>query len=298
MIRSFAYAGFASPAADEWRTFGPEVLGLQLADDGPSGTVRLRLDAHAPRLTVRPGERNELLHLGWDVGDAPALIDAIAQLAEHGITAERDDQRAAERQVEGLARFTDPFGFVHELVHGLATVGGFTPGRPMQGGFVTGDQGLGHLVLFVPDLAAGLSFFMDVLGFRLSDHIDTPEGLVLRFLHCNPRHHTLALAAIPGRAGMHHLMFETEQPDDVGRALDIVNARGLPVAMTLGKHTNDWMTSFYVRTPSGFDVEYGSGGRTIDEATWTIGQYDAMSIWGHNPPTDRRLAPEILRRVG
>ena len=66
----------------------------------------------------------------------------------------------------------------------------FTPGRPMSG-FVTGEQGLGHVVLIVPDLAAAEAFYTDVLGFRLSDSVEA--GLSLRFLHCAghaARHHT------------------------------------------------------------------------------------------------------------
>ena len=88
---------------------------------------------------------------------------------------------------------------------------------------------------------------IDVLGFRLSDHIEM--GLSLRFLHCNSRHHTVALSAVLGMVGLHHLMLEVNDVDDVGGALDLVNEREIPVAMGLGRHTNDFMTSFYVRTP-------------------------------------------------
>ena len=67
----------------------------------------------------------------------------------------------------------------------------------------------------------------------------------------------MALSGAPGIAGFHHLMLEVEQFTDVGRALDIVNDKKLTLAMSLGRHTNDMMTSFYVRTPSGFEIEYG-----------------------------------------
>jgi hypothetical protein len=51
--------------------------------------------------------------------------------------------------------------------------------------------------------------------------------------------------------------------------------------MTLGRHTNDLMYSFYLVTPSGFNLEFGYGGRSVDDATWQIAHYDAASIWGH-----------------
>lgn len=290
MISSFAYVGFTSPAADQWRTFGTEVLGAQLADH-PTGAVALRVDECAPRLTVHEGEADGVAYLGWDCGDAAGLADAVARVRAAGIDVADDPGAAAERQVAALAAFVDPFGFRHELTHGLAHLGAFTPGRPMSG-FLTGDQGLGHMVMIVPDLDAGMRFYTETLGMLVSDHIEM--GMSLRFLHCNPRHHTMALTAVPGMVGIHHLMLEVNDIDDVGRALDIVNERGLPLAMTLGRHTNDLMTSFYVRTPSGFEIEYGAGGRHIDDATWEIGEYDAMSLWGHKPPAEP-LFPGILR---
>jgi hypothetical protein len=64
--------------------------------------------------------------------------------------------------------------------------------------------------------------------------------------------------------------------------------------MSLGRHTNDLMTSFYVRTPSGFEIEYGYGGVLIeDEASWQVDTYDAISLWGHKPPSEP-LLPGVL----
>jgi 2,3-dihydroxybiphenyl 1,2-dioxygenase len=290
MIKSFAYIGFTSPSAEEWRTFGPDVLGAQLADHDDDGAVALRIDDRAARLVVHPGATNDVAYVGWDCGDAAGLAAAIAKVEAAGYAVTHDDRVASVRKVDALAAFTDPWGFRHELTHGLADAGTFTPGRPMSG-FVTGEQGLGHIVFMLPDLDDGLRFYIDVLGFRLSDHIEI--GISLRFLHCNPRHHTVALSAVPGMVGVHHLMLEVNDVDDVGRALDLVNARGIPVAMGLGRHTNDFMTSFYVRTPTGFEIEYGAGGRVIDDDSWEVETYDAMSIWGHKPPSDP-LLPGML----
>jgi hypothetical protein len=41
------------------------------------------------------------------------------------------------------------------------------------------------------------------------------------------------------------------------------------------------MLSFYTQTPSGFELEYGCNGRTIDDDTWNIVEYDSISYWGH-----------------
>ena len=277
MIENLAYVGFRSPNANEWRTFGPEVLGAELAPAGPGGAVRLRVDDAAFRIAIHPGDRNELAYLGWEVDD---LDGTIGRVGAEGIA------------VDGNA-FVDPFGFHHEFVTGLERGSRFTPGRPMSG-FVTGEQGLGHVVLIVPDLEAAAAFYTDVLGFKVSDSVES--DLRLRFFHCAghaARHHTVAMASVPGMVGMHHLMLEVRALDDVGTALDAVYERKLQLAMTLGRHTNDLMTSFYVRTPSGFEIEYGTGGLVVDDDTWEVAVHDSGSRWGHQAPEDP-LFPGIL----
>jgi 3,4-dihydroxy-9,10-secoandrosta-1,3,5(10)-triene-9,17-dione 4,5-dioxygenase len=103
----------------------------------------------------------------------------------------------------------------------------------------------------------------------------------MRFFGCNPRHHSLAVAPIPAASGLIHLMIEVESLDDVGRAMDRCQRNGAPLVSSLGRHANDFMVSFYLRTPSGFDIEYGTGGLVLDEATWVARQTTAHSLWGH-----------------
>ena len=67
---------------------------------------------------------------------------------------------------------------------------------------------------------------------------------------------------------MHHLMVELFSLDDVGQAYDVALTKADRISVTLGRHTNDLMTSFYAKSPSAFMVECGWGGREIDPATW------------------------------
>jgi len=99
-----------------------------------------------------------------------------------------------------------------------------------------------------------------------------------RFLGCDPRHHSLALVPMPAAAGIVHLMIEVAALDDVGQALDRCARRGAPVSGTLGRHANDHMVSFYVRTPGGFDIEYGTDGRLVDDATWISRETTAATL--------------------
>src|SRR6185295_13871926 len=88
----------------------------------------------------------------------------------------------------------------------------------------------------------------------------------------------------------------------VGQAYDIALSEPERVNVTLGRHTNDFMTSFYAKTPSAFMVECGWGGREVDPATWQpVKMEDGPSLWGHErvwlPPEDRAVAREMRLRA-
>lgn len=277
-VRSLGYVGVESPEAKQWEEFGPEVLGLQLVDGDQPGSIYLRMDDRHHRIAIHPGNKDRLAYLGWELAGDDDLAEAVEELgrAGYGIT-EGTEEECEERAVRRLVSVLDPGGARHEFFYGqLSLPGQFQPGRPLSG-FVTGEQGLGHVVCAVPDLGAATRFYK-MLGFKKSDEIYA--FIDAHFFHCNPRHHTLALTQIPRVRGLHHIMIQLQSLDDVGLAYDIVLARGTPLTMTLGRHPNDRMVSFYVRSPSGFEIEYGWGAREVGEG-WTVTQYDAVSVWGH-----------------
>ncbi len=104
----------------------------------------------------------------------------------------------------------------------------------------------------------------------------------LRFLGVNPRHHSLAF--MPGQtpSGIVHLMVEVGEADDVGRCLDRALRRKVKMSATLGRHINDKMLSFYMKTPGGFDLEFGCEGLQVDDADWVARESTAVSLWGHD----------------
>jgi 2,3-dihydroxybiphenyl 1,2-dioxygenase len=165
----------------------------------------------------------------------------------------------------------------------------FVPSRPMVG-FKASEQGLGHVVLRVPDRDACERFYVDVLGLHLSDY---GSGR-LAFFHCNARHHSIAIAPadqMPGPRRIIHIMLEALSLDDLGTSMDLCEQNGVPMLETLGKHPNDWMVSFYLETPSKFGIEYGFGGRDIDEATWEVRRYEKRDLWGHRRLTQPAGTP-------
>lgn len=288
MIRSMAYLGLVTPAARDWRGFGSEILGLQAIADGADGALRFRMDEADCRLWVHPGERNDIGYIGWALADESdaRLLAARVEGAGHKVQrASQDEARA--RSVAGYLWFIDPAGFRHELAWGqYVSPGSFRPGRAMSG-FKTAGQGMGHIVLIVPELDASDAFYRGVMGFRLSDRIADGSRELL-FYHCNGRHHSLAIgAAVPGKRGAHHLMLEVNALDDVGIAVDLCAQHDVPVSKSIGCHTNDRMVSTYIFSPSVLRIEYGFGGVAIDDL-WESGTYSRTSIWGH-----KELRPDL-----
>lgn len=290
-IRSMGYVRVTSTDLDQWRTFAGKVLGLAESRGPNSDHLYYRIDEVSARLVVEPGEVDRLGCVGWEVADHEALQQAREHLEKAGVEVdEGTPEELAERRVQEMLRFIDPWDNVFELFHGI-TYEARPLVTPYGNRFVTGEQGMGHVVIPVGDDEEALVFYRDVLGFRLRDSMSMPGEFVgkepgtkawLRFLGCNPRHHSLAFLPMPNPARCVHIMLEVEKLDDVGRALARVEKHGARLSATLGRHMNDQMVSFYVRSPGGFDVEYGTEGLTVADATWVARESTAVSYWGHD----------------
>ena len=290
-IASLGYLRIESADVAAWREFGVRVLGMVEGRGPDAGALYLRMDDFPARLVILPGKRDRLLASGWEVAGQDDLARVGRALDEAGVAVKSGTPvELAERRVGQMLRFDDPAGNAMEVFCGAALE--HRPAvSPYGTRFVTGLQGLGHVVLPVSDGEAALRFYTDVLGFRLRDSMrmapelfGQPAGgppLWMRFLGCNPRHHSLALAPFAAPAGIVHLMIETASLDDVGRAMDRCVRRGARMSATLGRHANDLMVSFYVATPGGFDIEYGTDGRLVDDVTWVSRETTAISLWGH-----------------
>ncbi|MDI3408794.1 VOC family protein [Streptomyces cavernicola] len=291
-IRSLGYLRIETTKLDEWRTYALDILGMVESPDSTEDTLCLRIDDRSHRIVVQAGESDRLIAAGWEVANAAELARAAAELEEAGHAVKRaDDAQLAERRVRDLIQVTDPCGNPLEIYWGQAQDHSAL-GTPYGNRFVTGELGLGHVVLPVSDIEAALDFYENLLGFQLRDSMKLPPQAVptaaeqrdfhwMHFLSPNRRHHSLGLypGALP--PGIVHFMVELETLDDVGRGLDRMNAAGIPIASSLGRHTNDHMVSFYAQAPGGFQVEYGWDGLVVDPATWVAKEITADSFWGH-----------------
>lgn len=284
-VSSLSYVGLSVRNLDAWRVFAEDVLAMECIRN--NGCIQLRMDEQQFRFCLHEGDADDVTYVGLEVADEENLNAVERKLVDLGIDCRQaDDSIIRARGVTDLREFVGPAGVSFELFYGptMRFERPFQAPRPFNG-FVTGEQGLGHIVLVVDNLQNSLKVLRDGLGFRLSDTIDL-DGLEMPvyFLHCNPRHHTIGLAESRGSAKkLSHFMVQVESITDLGWALEATAKNDVELVSTLGQHTNDQMVSFYVQSPSGFPVEYGWGGIAVDDSTWTVRRHDSGSIWGHRP---------------
>lgn len=269
------------------RFFG-DVIGL--APGGPDDGSTWRNDDRAYRVLLQPGVANDTRFVGFEATGVQEFQSSSERLRSAGFDVEEGSEEDLQaRQVQRLVRTTAPWGVKVEVVLGLPRSPRRFSSSLMPGGFLTEGVGFGHVVFATTALEESHRFLVEGLGMAQSDWLRMELGsgvdLEVRFYHCNERHHSVAVAHAPFEMPqkLHHIMFETNLRDDVGRAFDRAWATDLAIANGLGRHDNDGMFSFYVVSPAGFQVEVGYGGRRISDPWTDNRRYDRISEWGHQP---------------
>src|SRR5580692_4571894 len=294
-IRGLGYMGVGASDLSDWTTFATNWLGMQMIERGNTARA-FRMDDRSQRLVVDRSLAEGERYFGFEVADAAALQALAGRLDAAGVAVRHEPKSLADQRfVKELISFQDPGGNHLEAFHGAAIASEpFRPGRSISG-FRTGALGMGHVVFHVKNIDDLLGFYTELLGFGISDYITTPFRAY--FMHVNPRHHSVALIET-GKQDLHHLMVELYSMDDVGQGYDIALGEPERIATTLGRHPNDTVTSFYLRSPGGFMLEYGWGGLEVDPATWEPREVtQGPSLWGHErswlSPEKRAAAREM-----
>lgn len=275
-IRGLGYVRVQATDTARWRELGFDVLGFAPGSGPEVNALHFRMDERRARITVEHGDADRVTAVGWEVRDEAALRRLAHRLDENGCEyAAMPVEICEHRSVEGGLVMKDPPGGTPlEFFFGPALDHSPVITRYGQK-FVTGAQGMGHVVMPTARFDESYRFYTEVLEFlpRGAFRMPTPPGTPpqrIRFLGVNQRHHSLAIMPTleGGRdPGLIHVMVEVDSLDAVGRALDQVEARNFPVSSTLGRHTNDKMISFYVQVPGGWDIEYGTEARSSTRRT-------------------------------
>lgn len=319
LIYGLGYVRIWQADVEAWRAFGEQVVGMSASRD-EHGTTLLRMDDWVARVIVEASPRSsdvrdagepagrdrdaplsERVAIGWECPSAEAWSTARAALEGAGIAIE--DGSGPTPWCRDSFSFVDPSGFRSELFYGGKRDPATHFVSPRGVRFVTGNQGMGHVTVFARDASRTIDLYTQLLGFQIREAKTSDDGsLRMAFLSPGPREHSLALIASEDESRLAHVLIEVADLDDVGRAMDRCLDGLAPMTVSIGRHWNDEMISFYLRSPSGFDFEYGFGGRRAVSAEWSRGEQGGSgrtSSWGHRRvDAEGRLGPQLGSQPG
>ncbi|NIB40502.1 glyoxalase [Pseudomaricurvus alkylphenolicus] len=287
-LRNLGYLVLGVSDLHAWKHFATEIVGFQIGREDENH-VALRMDNFEQRILLQKDDRDDIIAAGWLLTDPAELEAYVEQLRARDVEVTKgDSQLANQRRVESIYYCQDPNGVQQEFFCGPKMAPSTDPfsSNKIHSKFVTGDFGLGHFVPVGPDLELSKDFYINRMGLKLSGYISPSPEVTVVFTHVpNGRFHSLATAAMPSPKTLFHMAVEVESLDDVGYALDRAKAAGIEVTADMGHHPNAKSISFYMKTPSGFDIEILSGEIVIDDENWQAETYQQFSDWGHKPQT-------------
>jgi catechol 2,3-dioxygenase-like lactoylglutathione lyase family enzyme len=283
------------PDVDAARTFYRD-FGLAEREPGRFATT-----AGGEQLRLVTAPRRNLLELGIGVDDPEDLGRIAARLERLDVAVTRGARalRATE-PVTGIAVVVEMAERIGQAAEPALAMNGpgraerendrspaatdETPARPRK---------LGHVVVGSTDASLSRRFFVDGIGFRVSDEV---AGVGAAFMRCSTDHHNLLLQPAP-TTFLHHTSWEVADVDEIGRgASRLLREHPERHVWGLGRHAIGSNFFWYLRDPAGNFVEYYSDLDVIvDEEVWKVraSSADGLAAWG--PPVPRSfLMPEDL----
>ncbi|MCW6528626.1 VOC family protein [Sphingomonas sp. MMSM20] len=288
-VTEIRHVGYGVPDLAAERVFYAEKWGLKEVA-AVDGMIYFATEGHDELFVVRlrPSDvrRIDVIALAADTrADVDALHEKVVAAGCRIIFAPRE--LTAFGGGYGF-RFFSPDGLPFEISSDVAR----GTARPMQR-WDGVPLKISHIVLHSPQHHAATQFFIDVLGFRLSDWL----GDFMSFLRCNSAHHRIAI--LPGPACLNHVAYDMLGVDDMMRGIHNLKVKNVPIAWGPGRHTAGNNTFSYFVTPNGFAVEYTSELEEVDDASWKAKVHTpaplVMDQWGigvGGPQTMPHPAPD------
>ena len=266
----------------------------------PAASGRLATADGGEQLTLVPAPRRRLLELRIGADDADDVSRVASALVRLGFDAERTPDSVAA--VEGGTDVRVVVQIAPRLAQAGVAAAMNGPGdvrRANQRAAATLRDGpvrprkLGHVVVGTTDLAGSQRFFVDAIGFKVSDTI---AGLA-SFLRCSTDHHNLLVQPAPF-AFLHHTSWQVDDVDEIGRgAQALIEKDPARHVWGLGRHHIGSNYFWYLKDPAGnFSEYYADLDCIVADELWTLREFDGpKSLYSWGPPVPASfLAPDDL----
>jgi catechol 2,3-dioxygenase-like lactoylglutathione lyase family enzyme len=271
----------------------------------PTGDGRFATADGGEQLRVIPTPRRRLVELSIGADDEADLERIARNLSRLDRTVERRpdslavvDPGTEVRVVVGIAERLDQPPAQPAFTNG--------PGRaercnarsaPLAREGAVRPRRLGHVVLGSVDVESSQRFFIDGIGFKVSD---TVRGLAF-FLRCSSDHHNLLVQSAPV-SFLHHTSWQVDDIDEIGRgATALLEKDPGRHVWGLGRHHIGSNFFWYLRDPAGnFTEYYADMDSIVDDQLWKPGVWDhgMKSLYSWGPPVPPSfLAPDDLAEL-
>jgi catechol 2,3-dioxygenase-like lactoylglutathione lyase family enzyme len=253
-VTDIRYVGYGVADFEAERSFYAETWGLEevAAQDNMAWFKAQGDDEHhVVRLRASDSNHLDLIVLAADSReDVAALHEQVAAAGCRIVTSPRD----LDAPGGGYGfRFFSPDGLPFEISSDVARASPRSIGRwegiPLR---------ISHIVLHSPDHQAAVRFYVDVLGFRVSDWL----GDFMCFLRCNSAHHRIAI--LPGPPCLNHVAYDMTDVDGMMAGISRLKQAGTDIRWGPGRHTAGDNAFSYFVTPNGFAVEYTAELEEVD----------------------------------
>lgn len=266
--KRLGYAGLQVTNLTASTHFYSAMMGLKV-ERAEAATAWLRCSDKPHDLILEAGDTPGLCRIGFELESRAELAKAFDHIARVGLAPAWADQISF--------RFRNPDTGL-ELEYYADPPRAPTRYEPT----VTQIVRLGHVVLNVANYADAHRFWVDQLGFEISDHVPGK----IAFLRCwpNPLHHSLALLT-GERDSLNHFNFMVTDIDDIGRAMNRMKQADVPIVFGPGRHLPSGSIFLYVLDPDGISTEFSFGMEEFPEV-------------GARPPRELEPRPEVLDTWG
>jgi predicted lactoylglutathione lyase len=273
-VTDIRYVGYSVVDLEAERAFYADVWGLEsVSSDDDMAWFRAKGHDEHHVVRLRQGDVNRVDVVALAAA-SKADVDVLAQRVEASGCKIVHEPRALHTPGGGYGfRFFNPDGMMYEISSDVA--------RGSKGAVARWDgvpEKISHIVFHSPQHKELTQWFVDVLGFKLSDWL----GDFMSFLRCNSAHHRIAL--LPGPACLNHVAYDMEGLDGMMRGIHRLKLKDVDIVWGPGRHTAGNNTFSYFLTPNGFAVEYTSELEEVDDATWEAKVHTpapmVMDQWG------------------
>ena len=247
------------------------------AQDGTGVLLRHASDNSLPVANVKGSTGRETV---WGVRNKEALEQIGAELSK---------DRQIRRDASGVLHATDDEGLAiafqvtkrhaYDAKPALQNVPGLPPQRPINSRVDYATRGdarsIGHIVFWSADPDASMRFYIDRLGFRVTDHVGNKQGVFLR-APGSPDHHNLFFIGKPGMVtSFQHIECHFADFHDVILGGMALNKKGWKTARGPGRHVLGSNYYWYFVTPMGGAFELSADIDQVDD-NWVPGEWNSL----------------------